>query len=197
MAPRWNPSLPAPSARTRGSEAQVVRTAILIVGFMFLPAAAFCQEIECGATESEVLTALGPPRARGWSDELVILTYSDQSGSRSYLIDGQRGLQRVSRDGKTLKDCEEPEVEPPDAAPKPTQIVMPPMDLPASVRGRAVTVWVFVTEAGAVDSVRLEPPTPDRRYNESIISSARKWTFEPAHLDGQPVSAWFKLTWML
>lgn len=68
---------------------------------------------------------------------------------------------------------------------------------PASVRGQEVTVWVFVNEAGAVDSVRLEPPTSDERFNQVLRREARDWYFEPAKRAGQPVATWFSYTWEL
>ncbi len=66
-----------------------------------------------------------------------------------------------------------------------------------SVRGRDVTVWVFVNEAGAVDSVRLEPPTPDRRFNERLMRDARDWVFDPAKRAGRPVATWYSYSWKL
>jgi TonB family protein len=74
---------------------------------------------------------------------------------------------------------------------------MAPLERPAAVRGRQVTVWVFISEAGVVDSVRLEPPTPDRRYNEDLMREARQWVFEPAVLAGRAVAVWYSYTWKL
>jgi hypothetical protein len=65
------------------------------------------------------------------------------------------------------------------------------------VRGHEVTVWVFINQAGAVDSVRLEPPTPDGRYNADLIREARDWVFEPALQRGRPVAMWWSYTWKL
>ncbi len=74
---------------------------------------------------------------------------------------------------------------------------MAPLARPPSVRGRDVTVWVFVNTAGAVDSVRLEPPTPNGKYNDSLLRNALEWVFEPAVRAGRPVASWWSYTWKL
>ena len=74
---------------------------------------------------------------------------------------------------------------------------MAPLDRPASVRGREVTVWVFINQAGQVDSVRLDPATPDRGYNEKLTREARDWVFEPALRAGRAVATWYSYTWKL
>jgi hypothetical protein len=78
-------------------------------------------------------------------------------------------------------------------APVPRGMILPPPDRPRSVRGQEVTVWVFVTDRGrvAADSTRLEPPTPDARYNERLRRSAAEWIFEPARREGRAVGAWY------
>lgn len=81
--------------------------------------------------------------------------------------------------------------------PTPRGVIMAPLDRPASVRGREVTVWVFITQAGVVDSVRLDPPTPDSNYNDSLLREARNWVFEPAERAGRAVATWFSYTWKL
>lgn len=82
--------------------------------------------------------------------------------------------------------------------PTPRHAIMTPWEYrPESVRGRDVTVWVFVNALGAVDSVRLEPPTPDRRFNELLMREARDWVFEPAERAGRPVPTWTSYSWKL
>lgn len=81
--------------------------------------------------------------------------------------------------------------------PTPRGIIMAPLDRPSSVRGRDVTVWVFINQAGVVDSVRLDPATPDRSYNRSLIREARDWVFEPAMRAGRTVATWWSYTWKL
>ena len=81
--------------------------------------------------------------------------------------------------------------------PVPRGVIMAPLDRPASVRGREVTVWVFINQAGQVDSVRLDPATPDRGYNEKLTREARDWVFEPALRAGRAVATWYSYTWKL
>lgn len=81
--------------------------------------------------------------------------------------------------------------------PTPRGVIMPPLSRPPSVRGKEVTVWVYVNSAGSVDSVRLEWPTPDGNYNDSLIRNARDWVFEPAERAGRPVASWWSYTWKL
>ncbi|NIW38295.1 MAG: hypothetical protein GWN32_18030 [Gemmatimonadetes bacterium] len=84
-----------------------------------------------------------------------------------------------------------------NAPPTPRGIIMAPLERPSAVRGHEVTVWVFINRAGAVDSVRLDPPTPDGGYNEELIREARDWIFEPAMRAGRPVAIWWSYTWKL
>lgn len=81
--------------------------------------------------------------------------------------------------------------------PTPRGIIMAPLARPSSVRGRDVTVWVFINQAGVVDSVRLDPPTPDRKYNDDLMREARDWVFEPAVRAGSAVATWWSYTWKL
>lgn len=81
--------------------------------------------------------------------------------------------------------------------PTPRGVIMAPLNRPANVRGREVTVWVFITQAGVVDSVRLDPPTPDSDYNNNLMREARDWVFEPAERAGRAVAVWFSYTWKL
>ena len=81
--------------------------------------------------------------------------------------------------------------------PTPRGIIMAPLARPSSVRGRDVTVWVFISQTGAVDSVRLDPPTPDGRYNQDLMREARDWVFEPALRAGRAVATWWSYTWKL
>ena len=81
--------------------------------------------------------------------------------------------------------------------PTPRGVIMAPLARPPSVRGKEVTVWVFVNAAGSVDSVRLEPPTADGGYNDNLIRNAHNWVFEPAERAGRPVASWWNYTWKL
>lgn len=83
------------------------------------------------------------------------------------------------------------------AAPIPKGIIMAPLERPNSVRGHEVTVHVLVNAAGVVESVYLDPPTPDGRYNDALIREARDWVFSPAIIQGRPVAMWTSYTWKL
>jgi len=83
------------------------------------------------------------------------------------------------------------------AVPIPRGIIMAPLDRPRSVRGHEVTVHVLVNAAGAVESVYLDPPTPDAGYNEALLREARDWVFAPAIRQGRPVAMWTSYTWKL
>lgn len=74
-------------------------------------------------------------------------------------------------------------------------LIWPP-DPPAGVRGKKVTVWVFVTAEGRVvaDSTRLQPPTGDRGYDRKLRDQASRWVFDPALKNGKPVAEWFPYT---
>lgn len=78
--------------------------------------------------------------------------------------------------------------------PTPRGMIMPPSN--DNLRGRQVEVWVFVDVNGRVvaDSTYLVPPTPDRSFNERLMSEAAEWVFRPATRDGQAVAAWFPYT---
>lgn len=78
--------------------------------------------------------------------------------------------------------------------PSPRSIIFPPADLPASVRGKKIEVWVFVTEQGRVvaDSTRIHPSTGDRSFDERLRRQAAQWVFEPARRGGRPVAEWFQ-----
>lgn len=79
-------------------------------------------------------------------------------------------------------------------APSPRGLILPPSDRPAGVRGKQVTVYVFVTERGTVvsDSTRLAPSTGDSRFDTRLRRQASEWVFNPARRDGNPVAEWFQ-----
>ncbi|MEX2571742.1 MAG: hypothetical protein WD737_10630 [Gemmatimonadota bacterium] len=72
-------------------------------------------------------------------------------------------------------------------------LFIPPSGRPNSARGQEITVWVFVQESGRVDpnTIRLEPPTSDSRYNQRLIQSVAEWVFDPATQGGEPVPVWY------
>ena len=78
--------------------------------------------------------------------------------------------------------------------PKPRGLILPPGDRPGKVRGKEVTVWVFVTETGEVvpDSTRLIPSTGDSKFDERLRRQAAEWVFQPAMRGGKAVAEWFR-----
>jgi hypothetical protein len=78
--------------------------------------------------------------------------------------------------------------------PSPRGLILPPSDRPGRIRGKEVTVYVFVTERGRVvpDSTRLRPPTGDNRFDDRLRRQAAEWVFEPARRAGKPVAEWFQ-----
>jgi len=76
--------------------------------------------------------------------------------------------------------------------PNPRGLFIPP-DAPRSLRGRPVTVYVFVNDRGRVvpDSTRLSPSSGDRRFDRALIGRANEWRFEPAQREGRAVAEWF------
>lgn len=77
--------------------------------------------------------------------------------------------------------------------PSPRGMILPPTDRPGSVRGKTVTVYVFVAASGAVvaDSTRIAPSTGDSRFDRRLRDDASQWKFRPGMRDGQPIAAWF------
>ena len=73
------------------------------------------------------------------------------------------------------------------------RMMIPVVDAPKGLKNLDLTVWVFVNELGEVvaDSTWLQPPSPDRRFNERLVSEAADWSFRPAIRNGIPVAAWF------
>lgn len=80
--------------------------------------------------------------------------------------------------------------------PRPRGLILPPTDPPASIRGREVEVWVYVSAAGRVvpDSTQIRPPTGDRRFDRRLRDHASGWVFEAARKDGRSVGEWFRYT---
>ena len=72
--------------------------------------------------------------------------------------------------------------------PQPIGMLLPPMPVPSSVRGRTVTARFEISATGEVLRVTLEPALPDRRYQGEFLEKLRRWAFTPASSpDGRPV----------
>ena len=81
-------------------------------------------------------------------------------------------------------------------APSPRGLILPPSDRPGRVRGKSITVYVFVSERGTVvaDSTRLNPSSGDSRFDSRLKQQAAEWRFRPATRGGTPIAAWFQYT---
>lgn len=81
-------------------------------------------------------------------------------------------------------------------APSPRGLILPPTDRPSKMRGKTVTVYVFVNERGRVvsDSTRLAPPTGDNRFDNRLKQQAAEWVFRPGTRGGTPIATWFPYT---
>jgi protein TonB len=79
--------------------------------------------------------------------------------------------------------------------PVPRQMILPPMDRPASVRGVTVTVRFEISERGDVMRVSYNPQLRDRSYASQFTERMKHYTFSPATtLDGRPVAAIYQIT---
>ncbi|MGH7477473.1 MAG: energy transducer TonB, partial [Longimicrobiales bacterium] len=83
--------------------------------------------------------------------------------------------------------------------PTPRGLILPPSDRPRSVRGKEVTVWVFVSAQGRVtpDSTRLIPSSGDRGFDQRLRQLASEWVFTPARRGGSAVAEWFSYVLVL
>lgn len=63
-----------------------------------------------------------------------------------------------------------------------------------------VVLRLLINRSGAVEQVKVVDSTPPGVFEESAVSAARGWRFEPARYQGEPVKMWarirvpFKLT---
>jgi len=75
----------------------------------------------------------------------------------------------------------------------PRGLILPPSDRPGNVKGKEITVWVWVTETGKVvaDSTRLDPSTGDRGFDDRLKKQAAQWVFEPARRGGHAIAEWW------
>jgi protein TonB len=79
-------------------------------------------------------------------------------------------------------------------APSPRGLILPPSDRPRSVRGKSITVYVFVNERGTVvsDSTRLNPSSGDGGFDKRLKEQASEWRFRPGSRGGEPIATWFQ-----
>ncbi len=80
-------------------------------------------------------------------------------------------------------------------APRPRYTVLPPLDRPASVRGKSFKVRFWVNQFGNVTRVEVSPEIPDAEYREKFLALMYQYSFEPARRpDGTPVAGQAVLT---
>jgi len=73
--------------------------------------------------------------------------------------------------------------------------IMPPMNRPASLRGRQYTVRFWVTTDGRVTRVEVAPEMADRAYRQRFIEEMMHYKFRPAMTrDGTPIASVFSIT---
>ncbi|HVO35064.1 MAG TPA: hypothetical protein VMT21_05830 [Gemmatimonadales bacterium] len=78
--------------------------------------------------------------------------------------------------------------------PTPKQIILPPSDRPASVRGTTIVVRFEISERGDVMRVSMSPTPRDRSFASEFTERLRRYTFTPATtLDGHPVAAIYEI----
>jgi hypothetical protein len=82
------------------------------------------------------------------------------------------------------------------APPSPRGLILPPSDRPSKVRGKTISVYVFVTDRGMVvgDSTRLNPGSGDSKFDTRLKRQAAEWVFHPAQRDGRAIAGWFEYT---
>ncbi len=82
--------------------------------------------------------------------------------------------------------------------PSPQQILLPPVDRPASVRGITVRARFEISARGEVLAVSLDPPLRDRKFRDEFLERLRGYTFTPAYTrDGRAVPAVFEVRFPL
>lgn len=79
--------------------------------------------------------------------------------------------------------------------PSPRWTIVPPMNRPASVRGRQFVVTFWVTADGWVAKVAVEPDIREGGYRRDFMERMKGYQFDPArNRDGRPVASIFTIT---
>jgi len=79
--------------------------------------------------------------------------------------------------------------------PVPQQLILPPSDRPASVRGTKITVLFEISERGEVMRVSLDPMPRDRGFARELLERLRHYRFTPARTpDGRPIAVAYPVT---
>ncbi len=77
----------------------------------------------------------------------------------------------------------------------PQTVIMPPNDVPHSLRGTTITAVFEISASGEVMHVAVDPFPKDRGFANEFLERLRHYIFTPAHtVDGQPVPALFRIS---
>ncbi len=73
--------------------------------------------------------------------------------------------------------------------PEPRQLILPPADVPKSLRGVTLAVTFLVDPVGGVEDVIITPPPSDRGFGKKLEDVMKHYRFRPARApDGVPVA---------
>jgi len=73
--------------------------------------------------------------------------------------------------------------------PEPRQLILPPADVPKSLRGMTIAVTFLIDPVGGVEDVIITPPPSDRGFGKKLEDVMRHYRFRPARApDGLPVA---------
>ncbi len=73
--------------------------------------------------------------------------------------------------------------------PEPRQLILPPADVPKSLRGVTLAVTFLVDQLGGVEEVIITPPPSDRGFGKKLEDVMKHYRFRPARApDGVPVA---------
>lgn len=79
--------------------------------------------------------------------------------------------------------------------PQPRELVLPPQDAPPSIRGRELSVRLWIDAQGRVTRVEVDPPIADEGYRRRFLARMAALSFYPARdRGGRPVEAQIVLT---
>ena len=78
--------------------------------------------------------------------------------------------------------------------PSPTELFIPPMPVPSSVKGFHLTVNFDIDEKGKIVGLPLFTPTKDGGYNRKLQEYLKTFKFRPGHTpQGVPIRAMFQM----
>ena len=76
--------------------------------------------------------------------------------------------------------------------PEPRQLILPPAEVPKTLRGVTIAVTFLIGPEGRVDEVRFSPEPDDRGFGRKLEEILRSYRFRPARgTDGLPIAGTF------